>query len=679
MNSFDLFDTLVACRNADRAGEHLDELFPIAETVAQVKTGDIIVSDYYNVPDAARAYSLTGLANELVVTDGGKADGSVWPSVKARGVSVHRGDNSHCDVDQPTKHGIGAELITVSNLTSDEQAVGSLGLAMREARLRTWHPRCRNLQLIQIEYNFPILVHASLALHELAVKLGVKHLLMSARDCFLWQDLMRDIRERLGGTYEIEYFPGSRVVRNNPSPRYMHELNKRLAEGAIIVDVGGTGKSIARLVKRSEFPNTPGFLITRYPWSNLDGYPAIDTSNVHSLAEVNDDVHERANSADHGMPLDWDVIHPNDFWKKEEFVVMRAAFDAARAALRLQPLPKYDSKALERMRREFWSRVGRDLEFVTQEAIREEKIRIEWEKKPRAPIAEPIDLAISVVRGHRWEDLQPYAVSLSRCGFKGKKVMFVDRVDANTQANLRRYGIEVIPFRSGNSSKFVVLERFAPVIAYLKANVGKFRYVIWTDVRDVVFQSDPSAWLEKNIGTAKLIGCSECLLVKDDSVINMRWLENSSLSPAARDLVRENDIICGGTIAGESTEMLGLLSSIYRLASEGTNDQTALCYLLRADFRDLARIPKMSEGFTATCSWLTGPGNKLHGHRLTDALPQFGADGTVSTLNGVPFCIVHQYDRSQSLAKTIRSKFTAQRQNDRGILNPSCEFCRAGG
>lgn len=272
------------------------------------------------------------------------------------------------------------------------------------------------------------------------------------------------------------------------------------------------------------------------------------------------------------------------------------------------------------------------------------------------------DVVISVVRNHTWAQLAPYANSLARSGFRGVKLMFVDGVDAIALNQLHILGFVTIPFVTKEPARFVTRDRFVPVVEYMKAHSAEHRYVVWTDVRDVVFQSDPCAWMEKNLSPHRLLGCSECVLVKSDPTgYNAIWLNNSFANDAeGHASVWENDVICGGTIAGDAEAMRDLICGIYALTCKDVNDQTALQYLMRhPQFREISRVPKNSEGFCATLSWQCGAGKVKLGHALTDDCVFFNTETIqVMTPDGrTPFAIVHQYDRDGWWNQALARKF----------------------
>ena len=66
-----------------------------------------------------------------------------------------------------------------------------------------------------------------------------------------------------------------------------------------------------------------------------------------------------------------------------------------------------------------------------------------------------------------------------------------------------------------NSNMMVHVERFYHIYQLLKDNL--YRYVITTDVKDVVFQQNPSIWLENNFtDNDDLVFSSESMKYKDE-------------------------------------------------------------------------------------------------------------------------------------------------------------------
>ncbi|HTR22434.1 MAG TPA: hypothetical protein VMI10_00500 [Terriglobales bacterium] len=261
--SFDLFDTLVAARCGGPAGDHLDELFPISANIAKVKRGDVIVSDYYDPAGARKALEVAQLGNELIVTPDGKYSGTIWPALIKQGVFSHTGDNVESDVRRPRQFGLTATLAGESRFTTNEEYLrqrgfGGVAGAMREARLTTGKTPVGDLWRLQNQVNFPFLVLGAIGLRKAASRLGCKTVLMSARDCCLWQFAVKAISD-----LRVEYFLTSRITRVFPTEEYLEYVNSLLSEPSLFVDLDGTGWSLRRLVAKTKRPDSSVFLLVK--------------------------------------------------------------------------------------------------------------------------------------------------------------------------------------------------------------------------------------------------------------------------------------------------------------------------------------------------------------------------------------------------------------------------------
>jgi hypothetical protein len=235
----------------------LAEVIPIAENLGRVKDGDLLLSDMY-LPSGAILSLLekAGLDRRvgLVVSANGKQSGRIWKRVRA-GFSIgrHLGDNPLSDVEMPRRFSIAGEHTRLAEPTQIERwcfnnELRGLGELIRAARLRiaTPDPLARRLLWVQTQYNFPMLLLASMALHRHAAAIGATKLLFSARDCYLWHALYRALFPDAAGA---EYFYTSRRTRVDPSPAYRAYCRSRLGPESLLVDVCGSGWSSARLME----------------------------------------------------------------------------------------------------------------------------------------------------------------------------------------------------------------------------------------------------------------------------------------------------------------------------------------------------------------------------------------------------------------------------------------------
>lgn len=257
------------------------------------------------------------------------------------------------------------------------------------------------------------------------------------------------------------------------------------------------------------------------------------------------------------------------------------------------------------------------------------------------------DMVIAAVRDYDWSAIRTYANSLVRSQFAGRKVMFVDNLAPGTRRILEHLGFEVNEMATESGPRFVTHSRFEPVYKFLQSSDCRdVRYVIWTDVRDVVFQDNPTPWLEQNLAPGTLVATGEGWLISNEP-FNDTWARLTLDNEAEHAWLREHEVLCGGVLAGQIKELAEVLQKIHEMVKDKpqANDQAALNYILRKHYADAFRAPRPDEGFCAT--WF--PEKILDPARL---IPDYGTpvfrtvDKKVYVPNtSRPFYIVHQYDR----------------------------------
>lgn len=297
-------------------------LFRIEENCALVRPGDLIISDMY-LPQQFVRRVIDEVCNlpfsPLFLSAKGKRSGAVWSALRPRvTIAEHVGDDSSTDVASPLAAGIPARQTTIARRTPKEGFLADCGLAplanaIREARLATWHPSpvVREVQLLQIEANFPLLFVASLHLLRLAGEHGWECALFSSRDCFLWLTLYTKLAAATPGAPRGQYFYTSRVAKATPSPDYLAYFDDlRAGRRTVVVDACGTGWSTSRLIQHSPVPATDLFVIQRINdpnWRKRYEQVGKVTAAVpfHALVERGDNTClELLNCALHPMVLD---------------------------------------------------------------------------------------------------------------------------------------------------------------------------------------------------------------------------------------------------------------------------------------------------------------------------------------------------------------------------------------
>ena len=145
----------------------------------------------------------------------------------------------------------------------------------------------------------------------------------------------------------------------------------------------------------------------------------------------------------------------------------------------------------------------------------------------------------------------------------------------------------------------IILQRFRDM--YVILNQYKTDWIIWTDVKDVIFQKDPIGWIEDNSSFTKLFAFSECVKLKDDpwAVVN-----TGSSFPMEWQLGLDDKIsYCAGTIVGDLESIRDLFIQIYRWSKTTANpgqlsDQAAFNILINLEqFRTSTQLVNQEKGF----------------------------------------------------------------------------------
>jgi hypothetical protein len=281
------------------------------------------------------------------------------------------------------------------------------------------------------------------------------------------------------------------------------------------------------------------------------------------------------------------------------------------------------------------------------------------------------DIVVGCITGYNFDKIKPWVNSLDRSGFTGTKAMICYNVDYETVDELVKRDYTILAFKKNDQEKrfeykpqfSIVVERFYHLWYFLKQLKGQYRYIITTDVKDVIFQSNPSTWLENNIKDKKINVACESIRYKDEDWGNNNLLK--SFGQLIHDHNKDNLIYNAGTISGEFDTMLDVFLNIYLLCNGsspfidggGGPDQAALNVLLNMkSYKDITNFAMSEDGYAAQLG-TTGP--QIHGKyadKLVEKTPKLVYDN-VCTSDGTPFALVHQYDRVPEWNELIGKKY----------------------
>jgi len=274
------------------------------------------------------------------------------------------------------------------------------------------------------------------------------------------------------------------------------------------------------------------------------------------------------------------------------------------------------------------------------------------------------DLIIGAFSNYNYDAVKPWIESINQTNFEGDKIIITINVSEETNQKIRDSGFTVIPKKSDGRMMFH-MERFYHLYNFLKEKKQDYRFVITTDVRDVVFQENPSVWLEQNLlegSMVKLVASSEAIKIENES-----WNRENITKCFGRELyddIKKQDVLCVGTLAGYSYAVCDLCSMLFQLSSNRADwvaDQAAYNVLIRMyPYSQITTIAKLQDAWAMNAHVTNRELQYAEfGPFLLEERPYFDeSDGLVKDAKtNKPFVIVHQYDRVRSWKKFYEEKY----------------------
>ena len=295
------------------------------------------------------------------------------------------------------------------------------------------------------------------------------------------------------------------------------------------------------------------------------------------------------------------------------------------------------------------------------------------------------DLIIGGASNYNWDQLKYWVNSIKKTGFKGDIVLVATNMSADTVNKLVEEDVKVYAYgqrtKDGGIAKTENnipphVERFIFIWDYLRKNKDTYRFVTVTDTRDVIFQKDPTEYLEKNLmcGAATIVCASEGLSYKDEPWGSKNLLD--TFGPLVYDELKDNEIYNVGTIAGFYDGVKDLLLQIF---FQSVNrpipivDQAVFNFIISLAIYELDVVKTSNES-----GWAVQLGTTLEAVKAgagdigqiirqdpskldeyikvyKDTQPIIKDD--LVTNDYTPFTIVHQWDRVPAIKEIVERKY----------------------
>lgn len=279
------------------------------------------------------------------------------------------------------------------------------------------------------------------------------------------------------------------------------------------------------------------------------------------------------------------------------------------------------------------------------------------------------DLIIGAFNNYKdYDVLKPWVQSIKDTDFKGDIVLIAIDADTKLVQRLEQEGVKVLSYAKQNNMMIHML-RFIYIYDFLKTHGGDYRYVVSTDVRDVIFQANPFHFLDNRVSAgcpSKIVAASEAIRIKDEA-----WNRDNirkNFGDYFYDTVKDNPVCNVGILAGRTDYIRDLCFHIYQFSlnrPDWVADQAAYNVLINT-------LPwsKVTDTTMLASAWAIN----AHVTNMPDKMAEFEPflleprpymeDGIVKNSYGLPFAIVHQYDRVPEWTEQIHKKYAINITNE---------------
>ena len=224
-----------------------------------------------------------------------------------------------------------------------------------------------------------------------------------------------------------------------------------------------------------------------------------------------------------------------------------------------------------------------------------------------------------------------------------EKAVFVSNVSPHNIKKLEKYFDIIIPNNENLYTSYLALYN------WLSEHVDEYKYVMHSDLRDVVIQKDPFQFFESN-PEINMFYSLEGMKIKENDC-NLWWEQNlRTILRSHNNSYENNYVINGGIFGGKIEHMINnclmIFSNTNRKSQFLVMDQQFLGYL--SQFLEMNPKNMLCHPYKDTFA-CTGEAIKRDNVEVY-------FDGTyVTNKDGEPYCIFHQWDRTE-LAKHFQSK-----------------------
>jgi hypothetical protein len=255
------------------------------------------------------------------------------------------------------------------------------------------------------------------------------------------------------------------------------------------------------------------------------------------------------------------------------------------------------------------------------------------------------DLVISAIANYLPEKIKIYVESLNDCGFGGDKIMICYNLPNETIEYLSAKGWECY---GAELQGHPHMKRLIDMWWFLQNDEREWGHIITTDVRDIVWQLNPTEWLSKNL-KSEIIVASECITNENEPWAHKNIHEG--YGPIFWESIKGKTIANVGVIAGKYQSVKDLLMLNWLVSQAGDTrhftDQSALNLIVNNSL--LKDKIEVNSDFALQVDTLS---KDKRFEKKT-----YFIENEMVINETIPYVLVHQYDRNEELKKLIENKY----------------------
>jgi len=276
---------------------------------------------------------------------------------------------------------------------------------------------------------------------------------------------------------------------------------------------------------------------------------------------------------------------------------------------------------------------------------------------PQNPLTK--DLIIGAIMNYYPKDVACWINSIRDVGFTGDVIVVDYGSHPDTIAYLEKWGVKV--YTAQLNGLHIVVQRFYTMFTILHMlNVCDYRCVFATDVKDVIFQKNPSLRFKDGNRQAAILASNENIQYEYED-----WGRDNlkKTFPHLYEFMKWQYIYNAGTIAGEFELVRDLFLHIFHLSLIGIQgdpqpDQAAYNILINTrPFINNVYFCEDGDAWVANLGTTWDPTKRdKYAPYWYDPAPKI-VDSKVLNQKDQEYVIVHQYDRVPDLKEKIINKF----------------------